>query len=184
MDLARDRLERALARIDDPAGEGARAFLTVYNGAARDAADAADRRARDGVRLGPLDGVIVSIKDLFDVAGEPTRAGSRTLAEAPPATEDAPVVERLRKGGAVIVGKTNMSEFAFTGVGANPHYGTPGNSRRPRSSAGRLVVGSRGRGRRRHVRDLDRHGHWRVDKNPGRAVRRGRVQADQASHPD
>jgi aspartyl-tRNA(Asn)/glutamyl-tRNA(Gln) amidotransferase subunit A len=77
--------------------------------------------------LGPLDGVIVSIKDLFDVAGEPTRAGSRVLADGPPARQDAPVVERLRKAGAVILGKTNMSEFAFTGVGANPHYGTPGN---------------------------------------------------------
>jgi aspartyl-tRNA(Asn)/glutamyl-tRNA(Gln) amidotransferase subunit A len=125
--LARDRLERALERIDDRSGEGARAFLKLYPDAAREAADAADQRARDGVSLGPLDGAILSIKDLFDVAGEPTRAGSRTMADAPPATDNAPVVERLRRGGAVIVGKTNMSEFAFTGVGANPHYGTPGN---------------------------------------------------------
>jgi aspartyl-tRNA(Asn)/glutamyl-tRNA(Gln) amidotransferase subunit A len=79
------------------------------------------------VWLGPLDGTIVSIKDLFDVAGEPTRAGSRILANAPPALADAPVVTRLRRAGAVIVAKTGMSEFAFTGVGANPHYGTPGN---------------------------------------------------------
>ncbi len=71
--------------------------------------------------------MIVSVKDLFDVAGEPTRAGSAVLANAPPATSDAPVVQRLREAGAVIVGKTNMSEFAFTGVGMNPHYGTPGN---------------------------------------------------------
>jgi aspartyl-tRNA(Asn)/glutamyl-tRNA(Gln) amidotransferase subunit A len=90
-------------------------------------ADVADRRAAGGHSLGPLDGVIVSIKDLFDVADEATRAGSKILAGAAPATRDAPVVERLRKAGAVIVGKTNMSEFAFTGVGANPHYGTPGN---------------------------------------------------------
>jgi len=125
--VARDRLERVLARIGDPSGEGERTFLTVYPEAAREAADAADRRASDGTQLGPLDGVIVSIKDLFDVAGEPTRAGSTILADAAPATEDAPVVARLRAAGAVIVGKTNMSEFAFTGVGANPHYGTPGN---------------------------------------------------------
>jgi aspartyl-tRNA(Asn)/glutamyl-tRNA(Gln) amidotransferase subunit A len=124
---ARDRLEQAIARIDDPSGEGERAFLTLYRETAREAADAADARARDGKRLGPLDGAIVSIKDLFDVAGEPTRAGSTVLADAPPARSDAPVVERLRRAGAVIVGKTNMSEFAFTGVGANPHYGTPGN---------------------------------------------------------
>ena len=124
---ARDRLEQALARIADPYGEGARTVLTVYADAAREAADAADERARVGRALGPLDGAIVSIKDLFDVAAEPTRAGSLVLADAAPALTDAPVVRRLREAGAVIVGKTNMSEFAFTGVGMNPHYGTPGN---------------------------------------------------------
>src|SRR6266704_547311 len=123
----RDRLEQALARIADPNGEGARACLTVYAAAARAAADAADARARLGVSLGPLDGTIVSIKDLFDVAGEPTRAGSKVLKDAPPAAADAAVVRRLRAAGAVIVAKTNMTEFAFSGVGLNPHYGTPGN---------------------------------------------------------
>jgi len=126
----RDRLEAALARIADPKGEGARACLTVYTEAARAAADAADARAKSGISLGPLDGTIVSIKDLFDVAGEPTRAGSKILAEeAAPATSDAAIVRRLRAGGAVIVAKTNMTEFAFSGVGANPHFGTPGNPR-------------------------------------------------------
>ena len=124
---ARDRLEEALARIADPKGEGSRACLTVYTQVARDAADAADARARAGVTLGPLDGVIVSIKDLFDVAGEPTRAGSKVLADAPPASADAPVLRRLRAAGGVIVAKTNMSEFAFNITGLNPHYGTPGN---------------------------------------------------------
>ncbi|MBR7619298.1 amidase [Phenylobacterium sp. 20VBR1] len=124
---SRDRLEQALARIGDPAGEGARTYLTLYPQAARAAAGAADARAQAGEALGPLDGAIVSLKDLFDVAGEPTRAGSRVLAAAPPATADAPVVSRLREAGAVIVGKTNMVEFAFSGVGVNPHYGTPGN---------------------------------------------------------
>jgi aspartyl-tRNA(Asn)/glutamyl-tRNA(Gln) amidotransferase subunit A len=123
---SRDRLEQAFDRIADPSGEGARACLTVYAEAARAAADAADARA--GATLGPLDGMIVSIKDLFDVAGEVTRAGSKVLAEeAKPALADAPVVRRLRAAGAVIVAKTNMTEFAFSGVGANPHYGTPGN---------------------------------------------------------
>jgi aspartyl-tRNA(Asn)/glutamyl-tRNA(Gln) amidotransferase subunit A len=124
---ARERLDGALARIDDPKGEGARACLTIYRDAARIAADASDARARAGITLGPLDGAILTIKDLFDVKGEPTRAGSKVLADAPPATADAPVVRRLRAAGAVIVAKTNMTEFAFSGVGANPHYGTPGN---------------------------------------------------------
>ncbi len=88
------------------------------------------RGPRAAPSLGPLDGVIVSIKDLFDVAGEPTRAGSKILAEeAAPAAADAAVVQRLRAAGAVIVAKTNMTEFAFSGIGANPHFGTPGNPR-------------------------------------------------------
>jgi aspartyl-tRNA(Asn)/glutamyl-tRNA(Gln) amidotransferase subunit A len=127
---ARDRLEQALHRIADPKGEGAKACLTVYADAARAAADAADARAKAGTSLGPLDGAIVSIKDLFDVAGEPTRAASKILAEeASAAAADAPVVRRLRAAGAVIVAKTNMTEFALGAIGANPHFGTPGNPR-------------------------------------------------------
>jgi aspartyl-tRNA(Asn)/glutamyl-tRNA(Gln) amidotransferase subunit A len=128
IDSARDRLEQALARIADPTGEGSRACLTVYTESARAAADAADARKRAGVSLGPLDGAIVSIKDLFDVPGEVTRAGSKVLLEEGKiAGTDAPAVARLRAAGAVIVAKTNMTEFAFSGVGHNPHYGTPGN---------------------------------------------------------
>ena len=85
------------------------------------------RGPKAGISLGAIDGAIVTIKDLFDVAGEPTRAGSKILADAPPAKADAPVVRRLRAAGAVIVAKTTMSEFAFSGVGMNPHFGTPGN---------------------------------------------------------
>src|SRR3984957_10218230 len=124
----RDKLEYALDRIADPKGEGARTVLTVYADAARAAAHAADARAASGISLGPVDGAIVTIKDLFDVAGEVTRAGSKVLAEeGKPAATDAVVVRRLRAAGAVIVGKTNMSEFAFTAIGVNPHFGTPGN---------------------------------------------------------
>jgi aspartyl-tRNA(Asn)/glutamyl-tRNA(Gln) amidotransferase subunit A len=123
-----ERLEAALARIADPKGEGARTCLTVYAQAAGAAAEASDARARAGITLGPLDGTLVTLKDLFDVAGEVTRAGSKVLAEeGKPAAADAPVVRRLRAAGAVIVAKTNMSEFAFTGIGINPHFGTPGN---------------------------------------------------------
>jgi aspartyl-tRNA(Asn)/glutamyl-tRNA(Gln) amidotransferase subunit A len=125
---SRSRLEQALARIAAPSGEGARACLTIYADAARAAADAADARVKAGQTLGPLDGAIVSIKDLYDVAGEVTRAGSRVLAdEGRRATADAPVITRLREAGAVIVAKTNMSEFAFSGVGTNRNFGTPGN---------------------------------------------------------
>jgi aspartyl-tRNA(Asn)/glutamyl-tRNA(Gln) amidotransferase subunit A len=141
---ARDRLDEALARIADPRGEGARACLTVYADTARAAADAADARARAGLSLGPLDGTIVSIKDLFDVAGEPTRAGSKVLADAAPAKADAPVVQRLRAAGSVIVAKTNMAEFGFGIFGQNPHYGTPGNpadrSRDPGGSSSGAAV--------------------------------------------
>ena len=125
---ASERLEVALARIDDPKGEGARACITTYRDAAQAAAKASDVRYRDRSPLGPLDGAIVTIKDLFDVAGEVTSAGSAARARhGTPATHDAPVVQRLRAAGAVIVAKTNMSEFAFSGIGDNPHFGTPRN---------------------------------------------------------
>jgi aspartyl-tRNA(Asn)/glutamyl-tRNA(Gln) amidotransferase subunit A len=123
----RDRLEIALARIADPKGEGARACLTVYSEESRAAADASDARWKFGHELGPLDGRIVTIKDLFDVKGEPTRAGSKIMADAAPANQDAPAVRRLRAAGTVIVAKTNMTEFAYSAMGINPHYGTPGN---------------------------------------------------------
>ena len=122
----RDRLEAALAcieTVDDPA-----IFTRLYIDSARSAADAADRRLQSGRRLGPLDGDIVTIKDLFDVAGEPTTAGSSILRDAPAAVADAVVVRRLRDAGAIILGKTNMTEFAYSGLGLNPHWGTPRNA--------------------------------------------------------
>ncbi|HEY2524057.1 MAG TPA: amidase [Candidatus Binataceae bacterium] len=80
-----------------------------------------------GIVASPLHGIPISIKDLFDVAGETTTAGSLVLKERAPAARDAEIVRRLRAAGAVIVGKTNMTEFAYSGVGLNPHYGTPRN---------------------------------------------------------
>jgi aspartyl-tRNA(Asn)/glutamyl-tRNA(Gln) amidotransferase subunit A len=125
---SRESTEKAFTRIADPQFEGERSCLTIYAEQARAAADAADARAEAGQSIGPLDGTVITIKDLFDVQGEVTRAGSPWLARhSAPATADAPVIARLRQAGAVIVAKTNMTEFAFSGVGANPWFGTPGN---------------------------------------------------------
>jgi len=127
MMTVRDKLEVILARLS-ARENGERVFTRLYSAAARAAADAADARRRAGVSLGPLDGALISVKDLFDVAGETTTAGSIVLRDAAPAARDAAVVRRLRQAGAVIIGKTNMVEFAFSGLGLNPHYGTPGNA--------------------------------------------------------
>jgi len=103
-------------------------FTRVYPEQARLAAETADAQHRLGMELPSLAGVPISVKDLFDVKGEPTTAGSRVLAHAPVAPRDAEVVRRLRQAGAAIIGKTNMTEFAFSGLGLNPHYGTPLNA--------------------------------------------------------
>jgi aspartyl-tRNA(Asn)/glutamyl-tRNA(Gln) amidotransferase subunit A len=124
---SRALVEESLARIADPAGEGARAFLKVYADVARAESDHADRLRRAGIVRSPVDGLPVSVKDLFDVAGDITRAGSKILSDASPAATDAPVIARLRAAGAIIVGRTNMVEFAFGAVGLNQHYGTPRN---------------------------------------------------------
>ena len=124
---SRALVEQALSAIADPAGEGARAFLETDAEGARRAADAQDQLRQAGYVLSPLAGLPVSIKDLFDIAGQRTRAGSTVLNERPPAASDAAIVHRLRQAGAVLVGRTNVTEFAFSGVGINPHYGTPGN---------------------------------------------------------
>ncbi|MBZ7923558.1 amidase [Ensifer adhaerens] len=124
---ARDRLEQILSRLNDRRSEE-KTFTRLYVESARREADASDRRRQTGAGLGPLDGKIVSIKDLFDVAGEPTLAGSIIRRNSPPAQKDALVVKRLRAAGAVIIGKTHMTEFAFTAVGLNPHYAVPGNA--------------------------------------------------------
>lgn len=121
-------LEAALARARDPAGEGARVFTALSAERALAAARASDLLRAAGIVRSPLEGIPVSVKDLFDVEGEITTAGSAVLRDAAPATSNAPVIDRLIAAGAVIVGRTNMSEFAFSGLGLNPHWGTPCNA--------------------------------------------------------
>jgi aspartyl-tRNA(Asn)/glutamyl-tRNA(Gln) amidotransferase subunit A len=119
--------ESALDRIADPAGEGARAFTHAFPERAVRLARASDGLRAAGLKRSPLEGLPVSVKDLFDVAGTPTLAGSTVLHDAPPAPQDAAAVQRLLAAGAVLIGKTNMTEFAYSGLGINPHYGTPAN---------------------------------------------------------
>jgi aspartyl-tRNA(Asn)/glutamyl-tRNA(Gln) amidotransferase subunit A len=122
---SRKLVEQCLARIADPAGEGQRAFIHVDKDAALDGADAMDRLRKAKAAPSPFAGIPVSIKDLFDIKGQVTRAGSRALEDSAPAETDATVVARLRRAGFVVIGRTNMTEFAYSGIGINPHYGTP-----------------------------------------------------------
>ena len=117
-------LDEALGIAQGPA---AAAFVALDLEGARAAAEQSDQRRQQGASLSPLDGRPISIKDLFDVVGQCTTAGSVALADRPVALADAPVVARLRAAGAVLIGRTQMTEFAFSGVGINPHHGTPAN---------------------------------------------------------
>jgi aspartyl-tRNA(Asn)/glutamyl-tRNA(Gln) amidotransferase subunit A len=120
-------VEDCLTQIADPNGEGSRTFLKVHADQARAAADFHDRSRRNGAAA-PFAGIPVSIKDLFDVAGDVTTAGSVALRDASPAARDAVTVTRVKAAGFIPIGRTNMTEFAFSGLGINPHFGTPLNA--------------------------------------------------------
>src|SRR6201995_5269973 len=122
---ARKLGEECIARIADPAGEGQRTFIHVDRDAALEAAEAMDRLRKAHAAPSRFAGIPVSVKDLFDIAGQVSRAGSRALDDSAPAEKDAPAVARLRRAGFVVIGRTNMTEFAYSGIGINPHYGTP-----------------------------------------------------------
>jgi aspartyl-tRNA(Asn)/glutamyl-tRNA(Gln) amidotransferase subunit A len=120
---AAEQMDASIAIAQGP--ECRHAFLaTDFDGARRTA-------LRLAAAALPLGGLAVSIKDLFDIAGQTTAAGSTVLADAPPAALDCPAVARLKAAGGAVIGRTNMSEFAFSGVGANPHHGTPANPADP-----------------------------------------------------
>ncbi|MFW6077951.1 MAG: amidase, partial [Hyphomicrobiales bacterium] len=122
---ARELVEQSLELIADPAGEGASTFLAVHAETARATADFVDKLRKLGRQPSRYAGIPMSVKDLFDEAGEVTRAGSVVLADAAPAKVDAPAVRRLKALGFISIGRTNMSEFAYSGVGLNSHYGQP-----------------------------------------------------------
>lgn len=120
-------VEDCLARISDPSGEGSTCFVHVDENQARASARAMDQLRKAGSAPSAFAGIPVSIKDLFDIAGEQTRAGSVVLKNVAPASTDATTVARLKAAGFIVIGRTNMTEFAFSGIGINPHYGTPKN---------------------------------------------------------
>ncbi len=122
---AEQHFEASLAAAESPACR--HVFVRRFDAMARSTARSIDALRAAGAPLPPLAGLAVSVKDLFDVAGQPTTAGSVVLADAAPAATDCPAVARLRRAGAALIGHTNMSEFAFSGVGMNPHHGTPAN---------------------------------------------------------
>ena len=122
---ARKLVEDCIAKIADPSGEGQRTFIHVDKDAAIAAADAMDHLRKAKAAPSRFAGIPISIKDLFDIKGQVTRAGSRALDDSPPAQADATVVARLRRAGFIVIGRTNMTEFAYSGIGINPHYGTP-----------------------------------------------------------
>ena len=115
--IASDALERCIATASAP--DCAFAFTRTLFDEARATA------ARQGVKRLPLAGLAVSVKDLFDLQGQPTPAGSVVLCDAPAALADSPAVARLRAAGGAVIGRTHMVEFAFSGVGTNPHWPTP-----------------------------------------------------------
>src|SRR6185295_3789441 len=124
---SRGLVEQCLARIKDPAGEGGRVYLKVHEDTALAAADYYDRLRASGAAPSPFAGIPISVKDLFDLAGDVTTAGSIVLRDAAPAKQDAPSIARLRAAGFIVIGRSNMTDFAFSGIGINPHYQTPAN---------------------------------------------------------
>lgn len=131
-----DLLDACFSSINSRDNPAARVYTKRFDRTARAEAAAADRLKAGGVPAGELSGLPIALKALFDVAGEVTHSGSRGWQAA--AVQDALIVSRLRRAGAVITGHTNMTEFAYSGLGLNPHYGTPDNPLAP----GRIPGGS------------------------------------------
>lgn len=128
LDLSLSATQRVARALEGAASlQAQHVFTQLYSLRAQRDAQVCDAHQQAGHSLGALHGVCITLKDNLDVAGETTMAGSMVCAGEPPAAQDAMAVSRLRHAGAVLLGKTNMSEFAFSGVGINPHHGTPVN---------------------------------------------------------
>ena len=163
---ARALIEESLGRIENPSGEGSRAFLTVYADKARAEADLVDAARAKNLALPPFAGIPLAIKDLYDVAGETTRCASLVREGTPPAERDAETVAFMRRAGFIVVGKNNMSEFAYSGLGVNAHFPAP---RSPyQREVGRVPGGSTSGGGSRS------RTAWRPSRSaPTRAVHAG-----------
>ncbi len=136
---AGDEIEASIAAADAPASD--HAFVRRFDAMARATARAVDAAHDAGAPVPLLGGLAVSVKDLFDVAGVPSTAASKSMADAAPAVADCPAVARLRGAGAALIGHTNLTEFAFSGVGINPHHGTPANAATARLDATARIPG-------------------------------------------
>ncbi|RST85712.1 amidase [Aquibium carbonis] len=121
-------VDHAARRIEAAGEDGQCSFTALRLDKARAEAEAIDEARAAGATLPPFAGIPVTVKDLFDLAGEVTRAGSLLLRGAPPAAKDADAIARLRRAGFIVIGRTNMTEFAYSGLGLNPHFGTPLNA--------------------------------------------------------
>jgi aspartyl-tRNA(Asn)/glutamyl-tRNA(Gln) amidotransferase subunit A len=157
---SRALVEECLRRITAPSGEGARTFLKVHAESARTAADYYDRMRQLGATVSPWSGIPISIKDLFDLTGDVTTAGSKVLCDQPAASRDARSVGRLRAAGFIPIGRTNMTEFAYSGLGINPHYGTPLN---PYDRAARRIPGGSSSGAAVSITDQMAYGALGTD---------------------
>jgi hypothetical protein len=181
---SRSLVEECLARILDPAGEGRRTFLKVHADQARAAADYIDTLRRHGAAPSRFAGIPISVKDLFDIAGDVTTAGSVALRDTPAAMRDATAVARIRANGLIPIGRTNMTEFAFSGVGLNPHYDTPRNPYAPPAGCRAAPIGRRRVGHGRHGGRGTRHRHRRFMPHSGGGLRDRGLQADRQADSD
>ena len=178
---AREVMQATLESVREHDGQ-LNCFTKVLEAEALAQADATDRRIAAGDDPGPLAGVPFAVKNLFDIAGTTTIAGSKIHASNPPAKRDAAVVERLKAAGANVVGALNMDEYAYGFTTENTHYGPTRNpydlERVAGGSSGRLCC----RGRLRHIAADDWIGHQWINSGSCGILRNLRTEANLRSN--